>query len=236
MRITVKIDDTALKTAIDNMQKKDIPFAIARALTWTAKDAQTDVKNEMQKVFDKPTRYTLNSTYVIPAKKDNLQAIVGMKDQASGSVPAFRYLKAEMDGGPRKDKSSEKKVKRGGMVNAFEQSIPGEAMGIDQYGNMRSSQRKMVYAAIGNGGKSTGKRAFSFFIGRPGGGKLPLGIWQRTKDGVRPWVIFVSSARYRKKLDYEGIVARSVQRTFDDNFEKSFMKIMSDNKDFFWGS
>jgi len=59
---------------LTNAIAKQIPFSMAKALTQTTIQAQTDIVQAMAQVFDRPTPYTLNSTYVIPATKDRLES------------------------------------------------------------------------------------------------------------------------------------------------------------------
>jgi len=75
---------------------KQVPFAMAKALTQTAIQAQTDIVHAMARVFDRPTPYTLNSTYVIPATKDRLEAFVRLKDESAKGLPAVKWLHAEV--------------------------------------------------------------------------------------------------------------------------------------------
>ena len=44
---------------LTNAITKQIPFAMAKALTLTAIQAQTDIVRAMTQVFDRPTPYTL---------------------------------------------------------------------------------------------------------------------------------------------------------------------------------
>ena len=59
MKFSVDLDISnavRLTTAI----AKQVPFAMAKALTQTAIQAQTDIVQAMTQVFDRPTPYTLN--------------------------------------------------------------------------------------------------------------------------------------------------------------------------------
>ena len=56
--------------------QKQVRFAAAKALTQTAKKVQTRLIAEMGSQFDRPTPYTLRSTFVKPATKTELSAIV----------------------------------------------------------------------------------------------------------------------------------------------------------------
>lgn len=84
--------------------EKQIPFLTAYALTKTAQDIKDAEYKLIGQVFDRPTRFTLNSLFVRPATKSNLVASVEFKE-GFGSVPAWRYLGPHVDGGGRQKKS-----------------------------------------------------------------------------------------------------------------------------------
>ena len=86
----------ALKPALkrlSDLEKKQVPFATAQALTAVAKLAQGAVRAELPSVFDRPTPFTINSIAVTPARKTNLTAVVFAKDIAA------QYLLPYEDGG-----------------------------------------------------------------------------------------------------------------------------------------
>ena len=86
MKFSVGLDiPDAVKLA--NAITKQIPFAMAKALTLTAIQAQTDIVQAIAQVFDHPTPYTLNSTYVVPATKDRLEATVKLKNESAKGYP-----------------------------------------------------------------------------------------------------------------------------------------------------
>lgn len=65
---------------LDNAQKKQVPFATARGLTWTAKAAQKDLQEAMPETFKVTRKWWLEQQptgiKVKPAKKAELQADV----------------------------------------------------------------------------------------------------------------------------------------------------------------
>jgi hypothetical protein len=77
MRIRVISDIERLTRMLDEAGKRQVPFAIARALTMTARDAQVAVRGEL------PKRFTLRNTWVSsgiriqPAHKGVPIALVG---------------------------------------------------------------------------------------------------------------------------------------------------------------
>ena len=54
--------------------------------------SQAQIIIAMQLVFDRPTPYTLNSTFVSPATKTKLKAEVKLKDESAKGLPATKYL------------------------------------------------------------------------------------------------------------------------------------------------
>jgi len=104
----IKVTLEGAKRVTEELAKaeKQVKFAAAVALTRTAQIAKREVEAEMPKVFDRPTRWSLNSLRLIPAKKDRLVARVEMKNEADKSAPATKWLSPEIEGGPRPEKGS----------------------------------------------------------------------------------------------------------------------------------
>ena len=72
-------------TALD---EKNISFAVAKAMTLTGQFAQTKLKAAMNTAIDRPTPYTINSTFVTFAKPSNLFMEVGIKTIGKGGRTA----------------------------------------------------------------------------------------------------------------------------------------------------
>ena len=85
---------------------RDVAFWTAAALTATANDVKDAEVAKMAEVFDRPTRFTLGALYVKPATPNDLTAEVRFKE-GFGSVPAWRYLGPQVEGGNRHHKSFE---------------------------------------------------------------------------------------------------------------------------------
>ena len=83
-------------TALD---EKNISFAVAKAMTLTGQYAQNKLKVALSAAIDRPTPYTMNSTFVTFASPSKLFMEVGIKNMArSGRIPAGRYLQALIKG------------------------------------------------------------------------------------------------------------------------------------------
>lgn len=142
-----------LKKGLSDLAQKEFPYAMAKSLTRTAQDVQTAEVEEMKRVFDRPTPWTLNSVYIVPAKKDNLMATVWLKDDATyinyagavagGNVgksgtPASKFLWPEIFGGDRHLKRFEKALQYAGILPPGMYCVPGQGAELDAYGNIKS--------------------------------------------------------------------------------------------------
>ena len=129
----------SLKSKLASVPRQ-IAYATAPALTRTAKAVEEKQKREMRDVFDRPTPYTLSSTYTKPATKGKLVAEVGLKNFASKATPAVKFLKAQVRGGSRRMKRYEKALQAVGAMPAGFRAVPGSAAQMDMYGNIKPSQ------------------------------------------------------------------------------------------------
>lgn len=94
--IRIDFDAEALK-ALDKrvrlLTDQNLRYVAARALTQSAKAAQAGLKEGMHRFIDKPTRWTLGSTFVQYARANDLQATVGIRSDNQGrGNAAGRYL------------------------------------------------------------------------------------------------------------------------------------------------
>lgn len=112
--------------------KRQVPFAIARALTKTAQDVKTAQQKEIEKVFDRPTRYTMNSVFMKPATKVRPEAEVWLK---WGSRPEH-YLLPHIKGGARPLKRFEDRMVKVGLLKASERLVPTGLAPVDAFGNI----------------------------------------------------------------------------------------------------
>jgi hypothetical protein len=219
-----------------NRLERHAKFAQAVALTRVAQYAQGDLIQGTRRAFDRPTAFTLNSTYVKPATPSRLMAEVGFK---GGTESRPHYLAAEVTGGSRTVKRFEQLLKRAGMLGATEYIVPASGFPLDPYGNVSRS----VYAAIlsdlqahpdeasrstaGSRAKRSRRRQIVkravYFATKPGDG-LPLGIYQRVRTGfgsaIRGVFMFVREPRYRARLPLLEIVTKAYDRHIVDELNR----------------
>lgn len=124
VRIPVSSRDTV--KALNDIQKKQLPFAIAQALTWTAKDVAKDEAKATAVHFDMPTPFTRKAFAITPATKRNLVAYVFIKDHQ------WKYLKYQVDGGVRSPKGRAIPIPTSNLTDR------------NRFGNMRKTQLRQL--------------------------------------------------------------------------------------------
>lgn len=226
----------AVFKGIDNVDKQ-VRFATAKALTLTAKAAQSSLVQSMRTSFDRPTPYTLRSTFIIPATRDNLVSLVGLKDRepAKASNSPAEILRPQFLGGVRLRKNLEKYLTQAGYLGANEFVLPGAGARLDRYGNMSRGQTAQItsqlrigldpYAFKSNSNRSRRnvKKAGRMFWSRGFGrsGHLKRGAYIATPGvGLRPLLPIIKTPTYRPRINLVQIVAKSVAATWPPTFEK----------------
>jgi hypothetical protein len=93
--INVSSNVKQVERSLNDIARKQIPFATARALTTTANLVQARITRELPTIFDRPTPFTMRAIGVTPATKTNQTAVVFVKDAQA------KYLEIEETGGTR---------------------------------------------------------------------------------------------------------------------------------------
>lgn len=216
-----------------------VPFATALALTRAAQAAKLEVERQMPSIIDRPTAYTLRGFRLYRATKTKLYAEVDFRPAFGRGTNARDYLSPMVFGGARKLKAFERSLQSAGLLPSGYMAMPGSAAKMDGHGNMSRGQIVQIlsyFKAFGEQGYSanmtdakrkklaqgsarSGKRGVSYFVGKPGGGKLPMGVWQKTSFGaagsaIKPVIIYAKAPIYRKQFDVEAIAKRAIEITF----------------------
>jgi hypothetical protein len=209
--IDVSTDVAAFMGRLSTVQRDNIPFVTAYALTKTAQEIKEEEISLMARVFDRPTRFTLNALYVKPATKRDLQAVVAFKD-GFGSVPAWRYLGPEVEGGPRAKKGFERALERAGLLRAEEFAVPARGFKLDSNGNVPGSAITQMLSGLGANpdplsnttarSRKRNRSAANYFVLRGVKG-APDGIYKRSGGrALQAMMIFVHQPHYRKRFPF----------------------------------
>ncbi len=237
---------------LNQVQRKQVPFATALALTKTAQAVRAAEYKELQAKIDRPTQYTLNSLFLEGAKPSKLYARVWLKDAAGkGGTPATKYLGPLVSGGDRSLKGFERALARIGVLPQGMAAVPGKAVTLDGFGNFPKPlliQLLSYFRAFGEQGfkanitdkrrdklrKGTkAKRGFTYFALRQARGKLLPGIYRRTDFGelgsaVEPILIFVPDIpNYERRIDFYGVANKVQRAVFDAEFGKAMAQALA---------
>jgi hypothetical protein len=251
MKLSVNINTQAIKAALAECANQ-VPFAVSVALNKVAEKAKKEVQSEMQRVFDKPTPWVLNSLRVFKSSKTNLVSEVGFKDRNSADYrgeDTFRTMIApHVESGKRRYKSMESRLMNIGMLPAGYNVVPGGAATRDSYGNMSQGQISQILNVLGTYteagynkanaktvmrlGKGTKKSVYGFEywvnpVGSVSSGKHLLpGVYKRIRTGfgssLKPVLVFVRQANYKKRLNFYEITTEVMHREFESEFATSF--------------
>ena len=121
MQLTINNDFSKLAKDLGEF-KKQIPFALASALTKTAQASQRGVIKQAEKDIDRPTPFTLKGFVVSRATKRRLKATLSIKPVQAD------YLKYQIDGGTRRKKKGKPVL------------IPGKNLRLNKYGNITKNR------------------------------------------------------------------------------------------------
>ena len=223
---------------------KQVRYATMRALNSAAFKATQETSKEIGRVFDRPTPWVMKSVRYVKATPNKLEAQVDFDFWGNKQgVTVSHVLNAEIHGGRRRQKRHEIALQSSGILPRGMVIVPGDAARMDAYGNMSSGQIVQImswfqafgeqgYSAnmksagvkrLARGNKKTGERGFAYFVLKKRHGKLLPGVYQRFNFGkmgsaVKPVMIFVRGAFYRRRLDFYGIAERAAIKEFDAQF------------------
>lgn len=254
IEIELRADLIPLLNRLQNFQW-EIPFVIASSLTKTAVKVKPEIRKEMEKVFDRPTRYTLNSIFVEPAKKKdaNPTARVGLKDgrTTKQGTPPAHYLWPQIAGGSRSLTPFEYILRTAGILPLGMFVVPGKGCEIDPTtGNVSTGQinailsrfnlnemarkypgtrkRKTKYAGAQYFIAHGNRLArFAGFIRQPTSNHLPEGIWQRMPDHhVSPIYLFVKRMNYHRIFEFDQVARGAALKLLPGEFEAAIDSVL----------
>ncbi len=126
INISVKVDITKALRKVRDFPDKQLPFAIASALTTTAQQTSNLLTNKLPEFFDRPTPFTMRAIGIERATKANLQARVFIKPDQ------LKYLIYGIEGGTR-------------TPNKRAIPLPVD-QAVNQYGNLPRGKIKQLLA------------------------------------------------------------------------------------------
>lgn len=160
--ITIAVSDNlkAVMAGLDDVARRQVPFATSRAINETAKIIAKDGNKLVASVFERPLPRTASAVKVFQgATKERLSAVVNVYDgqrgfapdgpralsAGKGSVFPNRYLSAQIEGGRRANKRFENALIKAGVMPQGMQAVFAKRSGyLDQYGNLSGARINQI--------------------------------------------------------------------------------------------
>ena len=189
---------------------RQAPYATMLVLNDLAFLTREEEIKTMGRVFKSPRPQTLKNIRVRKATKQNLSATIMFNQIWDWD----EYMVAEVDGGPRKMKRSEKALGR--------YYVPGAGAQLDQYGNIKGSQIQQIMSYLGKfkerGFKmnrtrsrqsALGKGMVDYFMVDKAGQGLKPGVYMRVDKGQGQMLYARALANKRRGTKKADIRAKS---------------------------
>ena len=245
-KLSIKSDVKDLTAHLNRLQRREIRFASALAITRTAQDVRTDLYQNMLNVFDRPTKYVVptnivdpkkkGSLYLIPAEKDNLEAEVYIKNLRLGQAPAWDYLQPQVEGGARKPKGSEQSLRGTGVIGGGQFISPSTQspyghVRLNKYGNVSAGQMQKILSGLhslrGLPRGAQSRQKSRYFAMPKKGGRTATGIWERDGKKLKKLFNVTSQPYYRKRFRFYQVAEASAMKHFRRNFQKSLNQALA---------
>jgi len=240
--------DDVLST-LDEADRWVGPYVTASALSATAFDMRDAEQKALTAAFDRPVSLTKRAVLYTKATRQELTATVFIRDEASGGVPPARYLEPEIQGGPRRPKSHELRLRRAGILGPHEFAVPAKTVPLDAYGNVRPGSIEQMLSQLQAAEQFAGymanetkrsrrragmRRTSRYFFAR-GDTDLPRGIYERlglgSKARIRGFLMFVKDAPdYRVRYRFGQAASTKAARVFGDYWGSYFQRFISSGK------
>lgn len=215
---------------------KQVRFAGSKALNIVSRRSVDSQKRDMRLVFDRPTRFIVNSLRVSKfATRDKPESRVGFKDvfQSIRFDPVADTLLPHIDGGARRPKRSELRLRRFGVLKQNEYLVPSRTAPLDRFGNIRRGVMQRILSDLGSfsdrgfDGNRKGNAKRQYVFGKVGSTK---GIFRVRGGAMRAatnqwsliFLIVSSTPRYRKRFNFFDNAEKFIEKNIVGEFERQY--------------
>ena len=197
IEISVKFEAEKAMRSLRRAGERNVPLAVAQALTATAKHLQNVQTRSLQKYLDRPTKFTQRAFAIRRANVRDFKTGSMFSRLFAKDIQA-KYLRFAVYGGRRNPKGR-------ALV------VPGKRTRLNRYGNLpRNYVKRMASRDDTFSGTINGVQ----------------GLWQRTKRGNKLLVVYAPSAEYDKRYPYHEISARIVPREVIKQLNRSIKRAL----------
>ncbi|RDL44678.1 hypothetical protein DN730_09845 [Marinomonas piezotolerans] len=224
-------DFKRMEKILHGLQTDVIQKAKIRALNRTAERVKEHtVRQVLPKYIDRPTRWTLNSVMVRNAsRKGGMEARVLFKDWryvAKSASAAADYLDPMIEGGDRRPKNFERRLKRSGLIRKDQFALPGGDIRLDRFGNIPARVSDHILRdlkAYNDGGydRNTKRQALKYFL-LPRYPHKPIGVYWRQGGKLKQAIVFAEDApNYEARLPFYLEAQKMTVRVISEEFREA---------------
>ena len=223
---------------LNDLERNQLPFAGSLALNATGKDVIEENQRLMDKVFDRPTRWTRNAFWLRRSTKRNLIASVERKTAISRRF----YLEIQAEGGTRRKTGIERLlINKLSYPGGIEAIVPTRGQRRNRYGNVSPAAMNRILAGLKvqlNNAQSSGKVASSqagarrarYFVPAPGS-KLSPGVFEQRGTKLKKVLAFSQSrARYTARFPMQSHGQAYAKRVLPAHFRTALNRALSTAK------
>lgn len=201
-RIDVRMDLKRFERELDDLARTQLPFAIARALTWTAKEARDEVRKQVARRFVTRSKWVERGIQSRSATKKLPVATVGSRDW---------FMADHEDGAARRPLKGKHRASPLGVRKNVRQKI---------------TKAKRPKALLAKGGRR------KFFVqrlksGRAAGQFAVLRRAGRDRYPLQVLYLLEKQTKIKPKFGFRKTVERTVARRLRKNFGKSLAQALA---------
>jgi hypothetical protein len=223
----ITIDTTELKQFAAHVppeMQRQIPFAISRTLNDLMFVVMTDLRELMERSFDRPTPYIVRSLKYRKSDKQNLRFLIYPEEFGKGGLTPQQVLEPEVAGGSRPMKRSEARI--------GSYWVPGSGARLDRYGNVPGQELTLILSRLGassdpmqnqtvrSRGRAAGRGALRVFFRQ---GNI---IYERKGKEIMPYLILTGAPHYSPRLSWQERAKEIVDEKFMPEFRVRFQEAL----------
>lgn len=234
--LTVEAELEEVTRYLTAMEREQIPFAASWALNRTAYKVRRAIQDDMRRIFNRPTRYSLNQVGYTKTNKRDLRSTVYIESPDLGPS----HLRVHIDGGVRPRKRSEQQLGMSGVLPAGLYTVPSSRL-LTASGKVSGSRLVQIISGVRGfqSGLSMNLTEMSaarnpnrarWFVVQERRGRtrhLAPGIWERTKAKPRPALMFTRPPLYSKRFPFYDLADRHTRRLFPDEIRAALKRAIA---------
>lgn len=206
-------------TALTDLEKEHIPFALARALQDVGQVGKKNLNKELTSSFESPTKFTQRGAFGTDVEKGETSVRVGVKDIQA------EYLDAEFFGGNRTRRPFESRLK---TKFGSKYVVPTDVVKKDRFGNVPA---KTIISILRNAEKSANgfySTGDGIYFRQP---SKKRGKNYEFKGGgsTRLFSLTDGAPKYRKAIDLDS-TQKAIEEAWPGTFDKQLANAIANPK------